>query len=133
MLLGVIWGFFHLPLFLLKGGHPAGYPFPVYLVFGIGLTVVFTWLMQHAKGSLLVAHLFHQSINGWADAVPFYPRSTGTFVPFLVVVGILTVGALLIGWRWSYFRTPQENLPWETRGRHGEVQRTARTKQAKDV
>jgi membrane protease YdiL (CAAX protease family) len=101
LILGVVWGLFHLPLFLLKGGHPAGYPLPFYLVFSLALTVVFTWLMQHTKGSLLLAHLFHQSINGWVEAIPFYPRSAGSLAPFLVVVCLLIAGALLISRQWS--------------------------------
>jgi uncharacterized protein len=126
LILGAIWGLFHLPLFLLKGGHPAGYPLPVYLLFSIALAVVFTWLMQHAKGSLLLAHLFHQSVNGWAEAIPFYPRSTSSLAPFLVVVSVLTVGALLIGWRWLRSPTPQDDREaWSPL-------RGASTKQAKE-
>ena len=106
LLLGLVWGLFHLPLFLLQGGHPAGYPFPLYLVFSLALAVVFTWLMEHTAGSLLLAHLFHQAINGWAEALPFYPRSTGSLAPFLLVVAVLAAGALVIGWRWSHAATP---------------------------
>ena len=111
LLLGLVWGLFHLPLFLLKGGHPAGYPFPLYLVFSLALAVVFTWLMEHTAGSLLLAHLFHQAINGWAEALPFYPRSTGSLAPFLLVVAVLAAGALLIGWRWSRADPLRSNEP----------------------
>ena len=116
LILGAIWGLFHLPAFLLPGGHPAGYPLPLHLVLSLVLAVVFTWLMQHTRGSLLVAHLFHQSFNGWNEAIPFYPTSTGSPAPFLVMVSILTAGALLIGWRWSRPHTLQDDLVGETLG-----------------
>ena len=74
---------------------------PLYLVFSLALAVVFSWVMEHTAGSLLLAHLFHQAINGWAEALPFYPRSTGSLAPFLLVVAVLAAGALLIAWRWS--------------------------------
>ncbi|HEU5101035.1 MAG TPA: type II CAAX endopeptidase family protein [Roseiflexaceae bacterium] len=122
LILGLIWGLFHLPLFLLKGGHPAGYPLPVYLVFSLALTVVFTWVTQHAKGSVLLAHLFHQSINGWAEALPFYPRSTGSLAPFLVVVSVLTAGALLVVWRWSRSYRHRDGQAGKTRNRRDEAQ-----------
>jgi hypothetical protein len=92
---------FHVPLFLLKGGHPAGYPFPLYAVLLLSLTVTFTWLAQHTRGSLLLAHLIHQAFNGWVEAIPFFPTVTGSLAPFLVMVGALTVGAALIVRRWS--------------------------------
>jgi membrane protease YdiL (CAAX protease family) len=69
--LGLILGLFHIPLFLIKGGHPAGYPFPIFLVMIIALTVIFTWLAQHTSGSVLLAHLLHQSFNAWAESIPF--------------------------------------------------------------
>ena len=116
LILGVIWWLFHVPLFLHKGGHPAGYSLPLYLVFSIGLTVIFTWLMQHTRGSLLLAHLFHQTINGWVDAIPFYPRATGSQGPFLVEITILTIAALLICWQWSRALTREDDLAGETRG-----------------
>ena len=111
LILGVIFWLFHVPLFLLKGGHPAGYPLPLYLLFSLALTVVFTWLMQHTGGSLLMAHLFHQSINAAVDALPFYPRNTGSLGPYLVMLSILTAGALLIARQWSRALTREDDLP----------------------
>jgi membrane protease YdiL (CAAX protease family) len=113
LILGVIWWLFHVPLFLHKGGHPAGYSLPLYLVFSIGLTVIFTWLTLHTRGSLLLAHLFHQTINGWVDAIPFYPRATGSQGSFLLEIGILGAAAIVIGWQWSRTQLSQHELAVE--------------------
>jgi uncharacterized protein len=101
LILGGLLGVFHLPLFLIKGGHPAGHPLLGYLLLVAALTVVFNWLFFNTKGSLLLAHLFHQTVNGWAETIPFYPRATGTLTPFVVTVSLLVLAALLIGWWWS--------------------------------
>jgi membrane protease YdiL (CAAX protease family) len=100
LILGILLGAFHLPLFLLKGGHPAGYPLPWFLVMILALTVIFTWLLLRTKGSLLLAHLFHQTFNSWAETIPFFPRMTGSLLPMMVTIGLLLMFALLIGWSW---------------------------------
>lgn len=100
LVLGVLLGAFHLPLFLLKGGHPAGYPLPWFLVMILALTVIFTWLLLRTKGSLLLAHLFHQTFNAWAETIPFFPRMTGSLLPMMVTISLLLIFALLIGWWW---------------------------------
>jgi membrane protease YdiL (CAAX protease family) len=100
LLLGALLTLFHVPLFLMKGGHPASYPFPLFAVMVLTLTVFFTWLAQHTGGSVLLAHLFHQSFNGWAEAIPFFPAVTGSLAPVLVALGALGAGAVLIVRQW---------------------------------
>ena len=111
LLLGVLVALFHVPLFLMKGGHPGGYPFPLYAVTILAMTVYFTWLAQHTGGSLLLAHLFHHSFNSWAEAIPFFPTVTGSLAPVLVMAGALSVGAVLIVRRWSVDSAAGKQLP----------------------
>jgi hypothetical protein len=66
----------------------------------VALTVVFTWLAQRTRGSLLLAHLFHQSFNAWAEVIPFFPTVTGSLAPFLVTLAALGATAALIWWQW---------------------------------
>lgn len=95
-IVGVLWGVFHLPIFWIKGGHPAGYPFLAFMVMIISMTFIFTWVFNGTKGSVLIVHLLHQSFNSWADAIPFYPRVCGTFVPLMITIVILFVVAILV-------------------------------------
>lgn len=104
LLLGVLLGLFHLPLLMLKGGHPAGYPLPWFLAMVLALTVLFTWLFLHTKGSILLAHLFHQSFNAWAETIPFFPRMTESLLPMMVTITLLGGLALLLGWWWATHR-----------------------------
>lgn len=100
LILGLLMGGFHLPLFLLKGGHPAGYPLGWFLLMILTLTVGFTWLLLRTQGSLLLVHLFHQALNAWAEVIPFFPSRTGSLTPLIVMVVLLLLSAFLIRWQW---------------------------------
>ena len=69
IILGILHTFWHLPLFWLPGGTPISGG-PVTLV-GVALflsvvtigTFMYTWVFNHTRGSMLMAVLFHLSIN----------------------------------------------------------------------
>ena len=66
LILGVLWALWHLPNFIFPlAGVPALGPFPVVAVWIIAQTFLFTWLYIHSKGSILIATLFHASINAF--------------------------------------------------------------------
>jgi hypothetical protein len=39
------------------------YAFPAFALFVIAQTILFTWIANHARGSVLLAWLFHAAIN----------------------------------------------------------------------
>ena len=65
LILGVLWGAWHLPTFFIPGAPQAGIPFVAFLLFTMGASVLFTWLNLHTRGSLLLATLFHGAINSF--------------------------------------------------------------------
>jgi len=65
LILGVLWGGWHLPTFFIPGAPQAGIPFVAFLLFTTGASVLFTWLYLHTRGSLLLATLFHGAINSF--------------------------------------------------------------------
>lgn len=65
LILGVLWGGWHLPTFFIAGSPQAGIPFVSFLLFTTGASVLFTWLYLHTQGSLLLAMLFHGAINSF--------------------------------------------------------------------
>lgn len=85
LVLGGIWGIWHLPAFLLSGTPQSAWSLTPFFVGTIALSVIVTPLFNNARGSLLLPALFHlQLINPlWPDAQPY---DSGLFVAVAAVV-----------------------------------------------
>ena len=73
LLIGAIWGFWHLPAFFLAGTVFGGWDFLPFFVGNVVLAVLVTPIFNRTGGSLLWPMLFHwQLINPfWPDAQPW--------------------------------------------------------------
>ncbi len=73
MIIGTIWGVWHLPAFFLSGTVFAGWNFFPFLVGNITLAVLVTPIFNSSRGSLLWPMLFHWQLilPIWPDAQPF--------------------------------------------------------------
>ncbi len=73
VLLGLIWAFWHLPLFFLPvpGNDEYGQSFPVWALGVTALSVAFVWLYTHTDGSLLLTMLMHSAVNN----IPHFSQS----------------------------------------------------------
>ncbi len=96
LIIGIIWGVFHAPIFLMKGGHPAGFPFPLYMVMVVAMSFIFTWAFNGSGGSLLIAHLLHQSVNTWAEVLPSYPKAVDSNIPAIFSAAFLVIWAIVV-------------------------------------
>jgi membrane protease YdiL (CAAX protease family) len=63
LILGVIWTFWHLPLFFLTGATQVSIPMPIYLMLVVTVTFYLTWLYNNTHGSLIIAILAHFCYN----------------------------------------------------------------------
>ncbi len=97
--LGVLWGLWHLPLFVFLNDYDNAGPgflniaamFVTFTAFyTVGLSVVLAWLVNNARGSILLAMLGHGSVNA---ATNFAPE---TALPLMVAFMGMGVLALLI-------------------------------------
>jgi len=103
ILIGVIWFIWHIPLFwapfgTLVSGEPITLvPILTYFVMLICLSVIITWLVVNSKGSVLIAILFHLSINA-GIVLLFFPELSMDFkkVHLLSSIGILTFTIYLV-------------------------------------
>ena len=73
LILGVIWAVWHLPAFLLSGTPQAAWGFMPFFAGSVACSVILTAFFNDARGSILLAMLFHFEMNNplWPDAQPF--------------------------------------------------------------
>lgn len=103
ILIGIIWFVWHIPLFwapfgtLVSGETISILPVVVYFIMLICLSIIITWLVINSKGSVLIAILFHLSINA-GIVLLFFPELNMDFkkVHLLSSIGILTFTGILI-------------------------------------
>lgn len=73
LVLGFIWGLWHLPAFFLSGTPQSAWGFMPFFVGSVAVSVILTPFFYNARGSILVAILFHFQLNNplWPDAQPY--------------------------------------------------------------
>jgi uncharacterized protein len=89
VLLGMIWGVWHLPLLLAGLNYPGVNVWLAIIVFTfvtVALTFTYTWFYVASSGSVLVAAVFHASTNQFSDTfwVPPLLLGANPFAPSLV-------------------------------------------------
>ena len=86
LILGVIWALWHVPSFLLSGMPQSAWAVGPLLLGIIALSVILTPMFNSARGSLLIAYLYHfQMMNPiWPDAQP-WDSFLFTFVAIIIV------------------------------------------------
>ena len=70
LLLGLIWGAWHLPQFFIREGDSYHQSFPVFVLGTTALSVAFAWLYVRTGGSVPLTMLLHAAINNSKDIVP---------------------------------------------------------------
>jgi membrane protease YdiL (CAAX protease family) len=73
LVLGLIWGLWHLPAFLLSGTPQSAWSFMPFLAASLAVSVILTPLFNASQGSILLSALFHFQLNNpvWPDAQPY--------------------------------------------------------------
>jgi pimeloyl-ACP methyl ester carboxylesterase len=108
VLIGVIWGVWHLPLLLAGLNYPGVNIVLAIIVFTfvtVALSFTYTWFYVASSGSVLVVAVFHASTNQFSDTFWVPPLLSGAnpFAPSLVsAVLILTLVVVVYG----LFRRP---------------------------
>jgi membrane protease YdiL (CAAX protease family) len=87
LVLGAIWAVWHLPAFFMSGTPQSGWSFGSFFLGVMAITLILTPMFNAARGSLLVAFVFHFMMNNpiWPDAQP-WDSLLFTLVAAVVVV-----------------------------------------------
>ncbi len=92
VILGLLWAFWHLPLFFVPGDVHHGLPISLFIVQDVGLAILMTWMFNNTRGSLLLAHLFHAASNTTLGLFPVMPGdNAGSVRPLWIAVGLLVL------------------------------------------
>lgn len=96
LVLGFIWGLWHLPLFFIEGTVQSNIPAWQFILQTMVIAILYTWLYNHTNGSLFVAILFHTIGNTTSALLPaYFATSTGRWANFLILL-VLVIVILLI-------------------------------------
>jgi uncharacterized protein len=97
-LLGVIWAVWHLPQFWTQGATWAGSS-PLLLVLELpAVSIVYTWVFEHTKGSVLIAILLHAALNLCTVSAAVGGAGSWQLITLLLVSKWLAAGAVVLAW-----------------------------------
>ena len=113
--LGVIWGVWHLPLFLVANSTQNNGSMAAFFILIVATSVFYTWLYNRGNrgnrsyGSVLPVLALHTASNGWPFLVPVLP-SDADQRPYLFVVALVVAAAI-----WLFARgddlAPRQGTP----------------------
>lgn len=86
IVIGAVWGVWHLPAFYLAGTVFGGWDFWPFFIGNITLAVLVTRIFNSARGNLLLPMLYH-----WQLINPFWPDVQPWDTWILVVVAVIVV------------------------------------------
>jgi membrane protease YdiL (CAAX protease family) len=103
LLLGGLWGLWHLPQYLIpewanaNGGVHAS-SIAVFMLTVMAITTILTWVFNHTRGSLLLAMLVHSSVNASQVLVvnDLFPSAAGTEINALLSFGGVALLLILV-------------------------------------
>ncbi len=110
LLLGALWGLWHLPLFLFVAGYNGSKtgilgtlgPFFAFVAGTIALTIVMTWIFNRTGGSVFMTALLHASTNTASGAV--FPSPVGLASLYALYWALALVALIATRGRLAYGR-----------------------------
>ena len=96
VVIGLVWGVWHLPLFFRPGDFHSQIPIGLFVLQDVALSIVITWLFNRTGGSLLLVHLFHAASNTTIGVLPVLPQDTGGALRPLWVAAMLLMAMAVV-------------------------------------
>ncbi|MEM3693098.1 MAG: type II CAAX endopeptidase family protein [Candidatus Bathyarchaeia archaeon] len=96
IVLGVLWGIWHLPLFFISGTIQSQTPIWGFMILIMCGTILFTWIYNNTGGSILAVMLFHTMNNLSFFLFPTLETALGGL--YMLILNIVFTVAILIVW-----------------------------------
>jgi len=109
IILGVIWGFWHLPLFHIPEASQSFLPFGIFWLLTIAFSILSTWFFLSTNRNLFSALLFHTAINTSFSLFPPMEQKVGgnqMSVIYLMAMYVF-VSILLVIVNFAFWNTKQ--------------------------
>lgn len=90
VILGFVWGLWHIPSMFFFGQTDA-LSIVIAVINFIPATILFTWLFNNTKGSLLLATLFHASTQYSNNFLGVIPTQTANILVWLIAILIISL------------------------------------------
>ena len=104
LVIGVIWGIWHLPLWFMAGDLHSAYSFLAFVMMTTSISLIYAWLYKSSGKKLIVVMFFHAMSNTAAPLLPFLHGIEGKpesaywiYAVVNVVFGLLFVFLLIKG------------------------------------
>lgn len=93
------WAVWHWPHFLVRDSVMANnyHSFPWFVIFTLSISIIYSWLYNSTRGSLLMVSLFHASTNA-TNSLLFYSQEIAhsVFPYYLIITLIVLLGLVAI-------------------------------------
>jgi len=109
VILGVLWGFWHLPNFFIPSLPHYEIPLPAFMIYTTALSILAAWFLKHTQGSVLIATLLHGATNTFGFLTPALDTATRWWL----IAGVYGAAALLVAALYGtrlYRVTPAANI-----------------------
>jgi uncharacterized protein len=95
LIVGLVWGLWHLPLFLTPGSFQAAMPFGGFVVAALAISVLTTWIYNNTHESVLAAAIFHSVTDAAIAYTGVMSSGTGLFWLFVILLCLAAAGVTI--------------------------------------
>jgi len=118
LIIGLLWGMWHIPLFLIKGTIQYQWQLEAgllpailgYTLFNIAWSIQYTWVFNNTRGSVLLAAVVHGAVNGWNGYIDVYRGHFGGIAAYAAVVVFVSAVIVLVAGPANLSRTNKRNV-----------------------
>lgn len=93
LILSIPWILFHLPLFFTKGSTQENMSILCYAIQLAATSILFTWMYNNTKGSVLLAYILHASMNTWTE---FFAVDSANVFQNWILTGVIVALAVIV-------------------------------------